>query len=255
MAATLLLLCLLPGCSKHAEPRWLVRALPGRYPEVVYFVPTKQQAIALTIDDGVDPATTPKILDVLKAHRVTATFFIVTNSLPGQQSLVQRLLREGHELGHHMTEDRVTVKLDDQELTRRFNYAADRLEGLAHINWFRPGSGRYDKRMLKLVRERGYRIAMASVAPLDTMVANPRRVSNYINWMVEPGSIIVLHDVGARGQRTASTLESLLPRLLARNYKVMSLSQLDQLRQSSTIRPLGSESGGKSDTPSLQQTN
>jgi hypothetical protein len=108
--------------------------------------------------------------------------------------------------------------------------------------------------VLKLVRERGYRIAMASVAPLDTLVNNPRRVSNYINWMVEPGSIIVLHDVGARGLRTASTLESLLPKLLARNYKVMSLSRLDQLKQSSTIRRLGSESGGKSDTPSLQQT-
>jgi len=239
------MLCLLPGCSKNAEPRWLVRALPGGYPEVVYFVPIKQQAIALTIDDGLDPTTTPRILDVLKAHRVTATFFVVTNSLSGQQKLIRRLLREGHELGHHMTEDRVTVKLDDTELTRRFNHAADTLESLAHIRWFRPGSGRYDKRMLNLVRERGYRIALASVAPLDTLVSNPRRVSNYISWMVEPGSIIVLHDVGARGLRTASTLERLLPKLFARSYKVMSLSQLDQLKQSSTIRQPGTESRGK----------
>ena len=42
----------LVGCSHQAEPRWLVRALPGDYPNVVYFVPTDEKAIALTIDDG-----------------------------------------------------------------------------------------------------------------------------------------------------------------------------------------------------------
>ena len=49
---------MLAGCTHHAEPRWLVRALPGAYPEVVYFVPTEEKAIALTIDDGLDPEAT-----------------------------------------------------------------------------------------------------------------------------------------------------------------------------------------------------
>lgn len=220
---------ILLGCTHNAEPRWLVRALPGDYPEIVYFVPTQEKAIALTIDDGLDPDTTPAILDALKKHQVKATFFIVSNSIPGNEALVERMLNEGHELGHHMTEDEVTVSLSEEELKTKFNEAADALEALATISWFRPGSGRYNDQVLALVREREYRIAMASLVPLDTLISSPRSMSTYINWMVEPGSVVVLHDVEARGRRTARTLDRLLPILHDRGYRVTSLGELDSL--------------------------
>ena len=199
----------LAGCSQQAEPRWLVRALPGAYPDVVYFVPTDEKAIALTIDDGLDPETTPLILDVLLKHEVRATFFIVTNTLPGNETLLQRMLDEGHEIGHHMTEDEVTVALTDEALSRKFHAAADALEAYSPITWFRAGSGRYNDTVLALTEERGYRIAMASVVPLDTLISSPRSMSAYINWMVQPGSVVVLHDVADRGRRTAATLDRL----------------------------------------------
>ena len=235
-------LCLLTlaaaGCVKQAEPRWLVRALPGSYPEIVYFVPTQERAIGLTIDDGLDNITTPLILDVLRAHGATATFFVVSNSLVGREDLVRRILREGHELGHHMTEDHPTVELGDDELIERFGAAARALEEFSRVQWFRPGHGRYDDRVLELVVARGYRIAMASIAPLDTVFNSPRRMARFVNWMVEPGSIVVLHDSGDRGHRTAETLELLLPRLLERRYRIMNLSELDRLSQSDTIARL-----------------
>jgi peptidoglycan/xylan/chitin deacetylase (PgdA/CDA1 family) len=217
------------GCSQQAEPRWLVRALPGDYPSVVYFVPTEEKAIALTIDDGLDAQTTPLILDVLKKHDVRATFFIVTNTLAGNEPLLLRMLEEGHEIGHHMTEDEVTVALDDEDLARKFNAAANSLEAFSPITWFRAGSGRYNDMVLRLTEKRGYRIAMASVVPLDTLISSPASMSRYIGWMVQPGSIVVLHDVGDRGRRTVSTLERLLPALEKRGYLVTSLGELDSL--------------------------
>jgi peptidoglycan/xylan/chitin deacetylase (PgdA/CDA1 family) len=217
------------GCSQQAEPRWLVRALPGDYPDVVYFVPTTERAIALSIDDGLDPETTPAILDVLETHGATATFFLLSDSLEGNDDLVRRILDGGHEIGHHMTEDEVTVSLSEPELTAKFNEAADVLEALTTVTWFRPGSGRYNDAVLALTRERGYRIAMASVAPLDTLIPHAHSMALFINWMVEPGSIVVLHDVAARGRRTAATLERLLPILHDRGYRVMSLRELDSL--------------------------
>ncbi len=219
----------LVGCTQQAEPRWLVRALPGDYPEVVYFVPTEEKAVALTIDDGLDAETTPLILDVLKEHDVQATFFIVTNTLPGKETILLRMLDEGHEIGHHMTEDEVTVTLSEDELRDKFHAAADALEAFSPITWFRAGSGRYNDTVLALTEERGYRIAMASVVPLDTLISSPRSMSSYINWMVEPGSIVVLHDVEDRGRRTAATLDRLLPKLKARGYLVTSLGGLDRL--------------------------
>lgn len=220
---------LILGCTRHAEPRWLVRALPGSYPEVVYFVPTTERAIALTIDDGLDPETTPAILEVLDTHDATATFFLVSNSLDGNEALIRRILAAGHEIGHHMTEDEVTVRLDDDELAAKFNEAADALESAATIRWFRPGSGRYNDQVLALTRARGYRLAMASVAPLDTLISYPHAMATFINWMVEPGSVVVLHDVAARGRRTAATLDRLLPILHDRGFRVVSLSELDAL--------------------------
>jgi peptidoglycan/xylan/chitin deacetylase (PgdA/CDA1 family) len=225
------------GCAHEAEPRWLVKALPGSYPEVVYFVPTEQPSIALTIDDGLDAETTPAILDVLRAHQVSATFFLLSDSLPGNESLVRRILAEGHEIGHHMTRDEVTVSLPPEELRRKFNRAADSLEAVAPITWFRPGSARYNDQVLQLTRDRGYRIALASVMPLDTMIENPQRMATYINWMVEPGSVVILHDRGERGLRTIETLEILLPILQDRGISVMSLGQLDAQAGLAPTRP------------------
>jgi len=223
------LFALIPGCMSEAEPRWLVRALPGTYPDVVYFVPTDERAIALTIDDGLDVETTPAILDVLDAHQVTATFFLISNTLAGKEQLLHRILAAGHEIGHHMTQYEVTVSLSDEDLRIKFNEAADILEAVAPITWFRPGSGRYNDQVLSLTSERGYRIALASVAPLDTLISSPHSMATFINWMVEPGSVVVLHDVDARGRRTAATLDRLLPILHDRGYAVMSLSELDAL--------------------------
>ena len=217
----------LAACSRHAEPRWLVRALPGSYPEIVYFVPTALCAIGLTIDDGPDPDTTPAILDALARHGATATFFLLGDSVAGNESLVRRMLSDGHELGHHMTEDEVTVRLSDAELERKFLSAADVLEGFGPVQWFRAGSARYDDRVLALTRSRGYRIAMASVFPVDTLIDEPARVANFDAAMVQPGSIIVLHDRGERGQRTVQTLDLLLPRLAARGYQVSSIGALE----------------------------
>ncbi len=238
-AGTLLLAIssLIAGCASEAEPRWLIDALPGSYPEIVYFVPTEQRSIALTIDDGVDAQTTPAILDVLEANRVTATFFLVSDSLPGNESLVRRILADGHEIGHHMTRDEVTVSLPPEELRRKFNRAADSLEAVAPITWFRPGSARYNDQVLQLTRDRGYRIALASVMPLDTMIKNPQRMATYINWMVEPGSVVILHDRGERGLRTIETLEILLPILQDRGIPVISLGQLDAQAGLAPTRP------------------
>lgn len=228
-AASILASLLLVGCMHNAEPRWLVRSLPGEYPQVVYYIPTKEKAIALTIDDGLDPETTPTILDVLQKHNAHATFFIVSNSLPGNEELLLRLLAEGHEIGHHMTEDEVTVSLSDEELATKFHAAADALETYAPITWYRAGSGRYNDTILTLTEERDYRIAMASLMPLDTLISSPGAMSTYINWMIEPGSVVVLHDVGDRGRRTARTLDRLLPILQDRAYLVTSLGTLDAL--------------------------
>jgi peptidoglycan/xylan/chitin deacetylase (PgdA/CDA1 family) len=79
-----------------------------------------------------------------------------------------------------------------------------------------------------LTRGRGYRIALASVPPLDTILSDDLMAAN-IRAMSEAGSIIVLHDGDDRGRRTLATLEQVLPELKARGLAVLTLSELDAL--------------------------
>jgi spore germination protein YaaH len=57
--------------------------------------------VALTFDDGPDPEWTPKILDVLKAAKVKAAFFLVGVNAERYPNLVRRIVAEGHEIGNH----------------------------------------------------------------------------------------------------------------------------------------------------------
>eukprot|EP01037_Dinobryon_pediforme_P006571 gene6571-6640_t len=73
--------------------------------------------VVLTFDDGPSPATTPRILDALKAECVLATFFLIGRNAAAAPELVRREWAEGHTLGHHsMTHPAVTL--------RRLSYTA-----------------------------------------------------------------------------------------------------------------------------------
>jgi peptidoglycan/xylan/chitin deacetylase (PgdA/CDA1 family) len=57
--------------------------------------------IAITIDDGPDPETTPIVLDVLRKHNVRATFFLVGYVAERYPDIVRRTYAEGHSIGTH----------------------------------------------------------------------------------------------------------------------------------------------------------
>src|SRR5262245_42638550 len=84
-------------------PSWLVTALAWYSPEVVYFVNTEEPVVALTIDDGPDATSTPKILNILKQYKAHATFFMISSRVKDNEALVTQVLAEQHEIGNHMT--------------------------------------------------------------------------------------------------------------------------------------------------------
>ncbi len=62
-------------------------------------LPNKQ--LALTFDDGPDPAWTPQVLDVLARNHIQATFFLIGSNVAKWPELAQRIVREGHVVGNH----------------------------------------------------------------------------------------------------------------------------------------------------------
>jgi peptidoglycan/xylan/chitin deacetylase (PgdA/CDA1 family) len=64
-------------------------------------LPLQPKELVLTFDDGPVPATTPKVLDALKAECVRATFFLLARNTEAAPGLARRILAEGHSVGHH----------------------------------------------------------------------------------------------------------------------------------------------------------
>jgi peptidoglycan-N-acetylglucosamine deacetylase len=210
------------SCMPASLVNWVAAGNPG----CLYNVDRDDKTVALTLDDGPDATTTPELLRILADNNARATFFLISSNIPGNDTLVARLVREGHEIGNHFSEDEASIALPPPAFVGSFLAADSVLNRFAPIRWVRPGSGRYNKRMVRTFREHGYRCALGSVYPFDPQIPWPA----YSTWMirrhVRPGAIIILHDGGYKGRNTIKTLRKLLPELRQRGYRIVTLSEL-----------------------------
>jgi peptidoglycan/xylan/chitin deacetylase (PgdA/CDA1 family) len=207
-------------------PSWIVDQLAKHFPGCLYRVPTQKPLVALTIDDGPDPATTPRILNQLHRHDTKATFFPITDRIAGHESLIQQMVHERQELANHFTQDRAGISLDSLAFERDLLQAHQTLSRWTRPRWARPGSGWYSRRMVAVMQRHGYRCALGSVYPLDAAIPSATWATSYILRHVRPGAVVILHDGGNRGQRTAKVLAEVLPELRRRGFRVVTLSEL-----------------------------
>lgn len=194
-------------------------------PDVLFSVDVQKPVVALSIDDGPSSAT-PEILDVLRDQEVHATFFLIGSHVVARPELARRMVAEGHELGHHMMEDRPSIAMTPKAFRESFVEMDGILRGLGGSTLFRPGSGWYSRRMVDEAARRGYRTVLGSVYPFDAQLPFPAFASFYIREGVEPGAVLILHDGPRRGLRTAEVLRQVLPELKSRGYRVVPVSRL-----------------------------
>jgi peptidoglycan-N-acetylglucosamine deacetylase len=219
-------LALAIGAALRSAPEWLIDQLARRHPGCLYRVPTQAPLVALTIDDGPDSSSTPLILAELRRQEARATFFLIAERVRGQEQLVRTIASEGHELGNHFTRDRASIRLSPSAFEADLLLAHQVLAPYGALKWARPGSGWYSRAMIDVLRRHGYHCALGSVYPLDATIPWAGFAARYISWHIRPGAVVVLHDGGSRGRRTAKVLSEVLPELRRRGYRVVSLSEL-----------------------------
>jgi peptidoglycan-N-acetylglucosamine deacetylase len=204
----------------------LLRFVAARRPGCIFMAETAAPVVALTIDDGPDPRTTPRLLALLERHDARATFFLISGRVPDREDVVRAIVRGGHEVGNHLTRDEPSVRLSAAAFEAALLEAHRVLSPFAPLRWARPGSGWYTAEMVATMRRHGYRCALGSIYPFDPHHAWPAASARVILRAVHPGAIIILHDGGARGERTARVLERVLPELAGRGYRVVTLTEL-----------------------------
>lgn len=214
------------------RPRYLRRLISTSQPQngVLYHIDTDQKVVALTIDDGPHPTITPQILDILDLYEVPATFFLLGNKIAGHEELVRQMVCAGHEIGNHMLDDQRSIFLPAAEFDRQIEGAHALLSELGPVNWYRPGSGLYDQRMLTAATQLGYKVVLGSVYPYDAQIPGhieaTQIVSSYVIANTTPGAIIVLHDGEDERARIVEVLTEIIPQLKADGYQFVTLSEL-----------------------------
>ena len=213
-------------------PRFLVPLLSARFPGCLYNVTTTARTVALTIDDGPDRGTTPRLLRALHDHGAHATFFLISENVANNDSVIAAIIEDGHEIANHLTRDEPSIRLAPPAFDSALVAAGRTLSRYGAVRWARPAGGRYNHRILTTMQERGYQCALGSVYPYDAELPSSRFSAAYILAHVRPGAVIVLHDRGARGRRTAAVLDRILPELRRRGFRVVTLSELATLDSS-----------------------
>ncbi|MFD0821137.1 polysaccharide deacetylase family protein, partial [Micromonospora zhanjiangensis] len=129
---------------------------PSPRPEVMHGPAGSQSrtgtdAVALTFDDGPDPVNTPKLLDLLKAHGVKATFCLVGHRVRDNQEIVKRIAAEGHTLCNHSWQHLEDLaKRPDKYLMRDLVATNEQIHKAvpgAKIQYFRAPYGNFTTRL------------------------------------------------------------------------------------------------------------
>ncbi len=194
---------------------------------LVASVATRRPWVALTVDDGPDRATTPDLLDVLRAHHAQATFFLIGERVARHPHLAAQIAADGHEIGNHLQRDEPSIRLPPAEFARQLTTVHAQLAPLGPVRYFRPGSGWFSIRMLRAAAAHGYRCAMGSPLLIDATYDDPGETGRTLARRAHPGSIVVLHEGTADRAGVAEAADALLTALRERNLRVCTLSTLD----------------------------
>ena len=177
--------------------------------------PVGRRRVALTFDDGPDPRWTPRLLEVLAAGEVRATFFVVGERAARHADLLRAIVAGGHEVGTHSWAHRNAWLLEPRASAaevRREAHAVEALTG-GPCRFFRPPWGIVNLATLRAARQAGLTTVLWSLQPEGLGARDPGRQLDYLARRLGDGTIVDLHDApGLPG--APERLLRLLPGLL-----------------------------------------
>jgi peptidoglycan/xylan/chitin deacetylase (PgdA/CDA1 family) len=189
-------------------------------------VPVSGQYIAITFDDGPHPQNTPRLLDMLAARNIKATFYVIGRSVDLHPGVLRRTVAEGHEIGNHSHTHRLLSKLSDSEVRQEMQRCQDAIGRAAGVRprTMRPPYGGLLQSQRQLVHDEfGYPTILWSVDPLDWKRPGPSVVASRIISGTTSGGIVLAHDLHSQ---TVDAMPATLDGLLRKGFKFVTVSQL-----------------------------
>lgn len=185
-----------------------------------------KQQVALTFDDGPDPARTPALLDALAELHVKATFFMVGASVDANPALAARIAAEGHEIGNHTYTHRYLPMARSKMVAKELaltDRAIERATGIVPTLARPPWGGRSPKTVRAFARL-AKRMVLWDVNSFDWKGKPAADVAQRVLERARPGSIILMHEARDHGEVTVEAVRLLVPALRAQGYDLVTVS-------------------------------
>jgi peptidoglycan-N-acetylglucosamine deacetylase len=188
------------------------------------------EGVALTFDDGPHPQGTPAILEILREHGATATFFLAGEQVDQRPALVAEIVAAGHRVELHCYRHRNLLRLSPR------SFLADAERGRAAIEDaggqtvadYRPPYGIFSAATLRAARQHWRPVLWSRWGRDWDRSATAESIARRASAGIAAGDIVLLHDAdyySARGSwvRTAAALPLILDEIEACGLKAISL--------------------------------
>ncbi|MGB0034727.1 MAG: polysaccharide deacetylase family protein [Candidatus Acidiferrales bacterium] len=192
-------------------------------------------AIALTFDDGPNPAVTPQLLDLLDRYGASATFFLVGKHVRAFPALAKEIAERGHTVGNHTDTHPNLIFLSPARIREELDHCDDAIASAVGKppRWMRPPYGFRGPQLAPIIQRRGGAgVAMWSVLAYDW---KPQPAGPVIERLrrTRGGDIVLLHDADHRvlaGDRrhTVAALEYWLPRWKDAGMRFVNMDELQK---------------------------
>jgi peptidoglycan/xylan/chitin deacetylase (PgdA/CDA1 family) len=213
--------------AKSGAPALATASAAGKAPKFTWSsVKVDGPYIAMTFDDGPNPKNTPKLLDLLAAKHIKATFFVVGECATDYPAIMKRIIAEGHEIGNHSWDHPNFGKSSDDKIRSQVQRTNDIILAETGIKptLLRPPYGSMTPKQRQWVHDEfGYDIILWDVDPNDWKEPGVNVVAQRIISGTRPGSIILSHDIHAP---TIKAMPMVFDALLAKGFKFVTVSEL-----------------------------
>ena len=182
-----------------------IAAYGAAYPRAQLFGRTvcrtnSPRKLALTFDDGPNPAITPKLLDLLDSYNAKATFFLIGRYVRECPELVQETVARGHLIGNHTEMHPNLLRLSRREIRIELRLCHDAIKSVIGTppQWFRPPYGLRNPWVIPAASELGYRTVMWTLIPGDWR-------EKPLEWLIERMNPIAEHARKRKADPSASS--------------------------------------------------
>ena len=192
---------------------------------------TDTSSVGLTFDDGPGPDTL-RLLDVLAAYGVQATFFMLGRQVELFPEIARRVVAQGHHVGNHSYSHPVYLFRSRSEIDLQLERTQKIISEVTGQSpqFARPPCGVRTPAYFAACARLGLRTVQWDVTGYDWKDRSPQEIARAVLRKAKPGSIILLHDADSAGKRdrdaTIAGLPLILDGLRQRDLQVVSLPQL-----------------------------